>query len=178
VNSSGNSTVPNVIDAIRQPFVTSYIAPAAGQKLVVHLNGKPLTVSQPGAVGADTGEAGVTIGNREDYPGFGWNGLISEVLVYDRVLAEAELNDLHQQLSARYGIDSEAAPLTDPPTAESQPLDRQFLVDLYLSAFSREPSSEELELALNHLRTLNDRREGLQDIVWAVLNSKEFLFQH
>ena len=121
---------------------------------------------------------GFTIGNREDHPDFGWNGLIGEVLVYDRVLTDDELAELNRQLAARYAVDSPVTPLLDPPTAETDVLDRAFLTDLYLAAFSREPSSDEVEVALQHLRTLNDRREGLGDVMWAVLNSREFLFQH
>ena len=178
VNGEGNSMIPNAIDAIRQPFVTAFASPAAGQKLMVWLNGQRQTVTQPGAVGADTGSIGFTVGNREDHLDFGWNGLIGEVIVYDRVLADDEMTELSRQLAARYSVDSPSAPLIDPPTAASDVVDRAFLTDLYLSAFSREPSADEVEQALRYLRTLNDRREGLGDVMWAVLNSREFLFQH
>ena len=178
VNAAGNSTIPNAVEAVRRPFVSAFASGAAGQKLSVWLNGQRQTVTQPGGVGADAGSAGFTIGNREDHPDFGWNGLIGEVLVYDRVLADDEMTELNRQLAARYAVDSPATPLLDPPTAETDVLDRAFLVDLYLAAFSREPSVDEVEVALRHLRTLNDRREGLGDVIWAVLNSREFLFQH
>ncbi len=178
VNGAGNSTIPNAIDAIRQPFVTAFASPAAGQKLMVWLNGQRQMVTQPGAVGADSGATGFTIGSREDYPDFGWNGLIGEVLVYDRVLADDEMTELSRELAARYSVDSPSTPLIDPPTAETEVVDRTFLIELYLAAFSREPSVDEVELALRHLRTLNDRRYGLGDVMWAVLNSREFLFQH
>ena len=178
VNAAGNSTIPNVLDAIRRPFVTAFASSAAGQKLSVWLNGQRQTVTQPGGVGADAGAAGFTIGNREDHPDFGWNGLIGEVLVYDRVLTDEELVELNRQLAARYAVDSPATPLLDPPTPATDVLDRAFLIELYLAAFSREPSADEVDLALRHLRTLNDRREGLGDVLWAVLNSREFLFQH
>ncbi len=178
VNGAGNSTIPSAIDAIRQPFVTTFASAGAGQKLMVWLNGAPQAVTQPGAVGADTGALGFTIGHREDYPGFGWNGLIGELLVYDRVLAEAELSDLNQQLAAHYAVDSPATSLKEAPTSETDPLDRAFVTELYLSAYSREPAADEVDLALRHLHTLADRREGRTDVLWAVLNSKEFLFQH
>jgi hypothetical protein len=178
VNSSGNATIPNAIDTIRQPFVTAFASTGAGQKLIVWLNGQRQAVTQPGAVEADAGSAGFTIGNREDHPDFGWNGLIGEVIVYDRVLADEEMQKLSRQLSLRYSVDSPVTPRLDPPTAETDRLDRPFLTDLYLAAFSREPSSEEMEVALQHLRTVNDRREGLSDLMWAVLNSRELLFQH
>ena len=178
VNGSGNSTIPNAIDSIRQPFVTTFSCAGAGQKLTVWLNGQRQVVTQAGAVGEDAGAAGFSIGNREDYPGFGWNGLISEVLVYDRVLSDEELTELNRQLAARYSVDSPVTPLIDPPTPETDRLDRPFVTELYLAAYSREPTTEELDVALGHLRTLNDRREGLSDILWAILNSREFLFQH
>lgn len=178
VNGSGNSTIPNAIDAIRQPCVMAFASPAAGQKLAVWLNGQKQEVTQPGAVGPDSGSTGFTIGNREEYPDFGWNGLIGEVLVYDRLLAEDEMATLARELSLRYSVDSPAMPLVDPPTAESDVADRAFVTELYLTAFSREPLADEIEASLRHLRTLGDRREGLADVMWAVLNSREFLFQH
>ncbi|MEI8383640.1 MAG: DUF1549 domain-containing protein [Planctomycetota bacterium] len=178
VNSSGNSTIPNAIDAIRQPFVTAFASAAAGQKLVVWLNGQPQVVTQPGGVGPDSGSVGFTIGNREDHPQFGWQGRISEVLVYDRVLKNEELADLSRQLAARYSVDSPATPLIDLPTAESDVLDQAFVINLYITAFSREPSPDEVTQIIRHLHSVNDRREGLGDIIWAVLNSREFLFQH
>ena len=178
VNSAGNSTIPSVTEAIRQPFVTVFVSPAAGQKLGVWLNGERQTVTQPGGVGADAGTAGYTIGNREDHPNFGFAGLIGEVLVYDRVLSDDEITDISHQLATKYSVHTPQQPLIDPPTAETDPQDRQFVTDLYLAAYSREPQPDELDLALQHLRTLNDRREGLGDLMWAVLNSREFLFQH
>ena len=159
VNGAGNSTIPNVIETIRQPFVTVFASAGAGQKLVVWLNGDRQVVVQPGTVGPDLGAGGFTVGQREDYPSYGWNGLIGEVLVYDRVLSDAETTELSRQLALKYRVSTQAVPLNDPPTAETEPLDRAFIRDLYLAAFSRDPSSEELDLALGHLRSLNDRRE-------------------
>ena len=68
--------------------------------------------------------------------------------------------------------------MKEAPTAETDPLDRAFNTELYLSAFSREPAADEVDLALRHFHTLSDRREGLADMIWAVLNSKAFLFLH
>lgn len=178
VNGAGNATIPNSIEAIRKPFVTAFVAPAAGQKLQVWLNGQPQTVTQPGAVGLDSGSNGYTIGNREDHPQFGWQGNIAEVLVYDRVLTNEEMSHFSRQLADRYSIDSPTTPLLDPPTTESDLLDQAFVADLYMTAFSREPAREETDQIIQHLHTVNDRREGLADVVWAVINSREFLFQH
>ncbi|MCA9060041.1 MAG: DUF1553 domain-containing protein, partial [Planctomycetaceae bacterium] len=49
---------------------------------------------------------------------------------------------------------------------------------LYLSALSREPIAAELETAARHISTSDDRTRAIEDVAWAVINSKEFLFQH
>lgn len=56
--------------------------------------------------------------------------------------------------------------------------DEEIITALYLSAVARTPSTEELTAATNHIANSENRRFGLEDVGWAVLNSKEFLFQH
>ncbi len=57
--------------------------------------------------------------------------------------------------------------------------DEEIIRELYLSAVSREPNSEELSAAKQHITAAGEnRRWALEDIGWAVLNTKEFLFQH
>lgn len=62
--------------------------------------------------------------------------------------------------------------------------------ELYLAAFSREPSSLELQTALDYLSEAivgadgkpvdanKANREKFQDLIWALINTKEFLFNH
>jgi len=51
--------------------------------------------------------------------------------------------------------------------------------DLYLAAFSRPPSERDLRLLLAHLEGRKGNvQAAYEDIVWAVLNTKEFLFIH
>ncbi len=51
--------------------------------------------------------------------------------------------------------------------------------ELYLIAFSRLPNAREIEVSLNYLEKKKaNQREALEDLVWAVVNSKEFLFNH
>jgi hypothetical protein len=54
------------------------------------------------------------------------------------------------------------------------------ITELYLAALSRQPAAEELSAALKHVGDAQDkqRRMTLEDVGWALLNSKEFLFQH
>ena len=56
--------------------------------------------------------------------------------------------------------------------------DREIITDLYYRAFSRPATGAEVAIALDHIASVADRRQGLEDIFWAVLNSREFLFQH
>ncbi len=56
--------------------------------------------------------------------------------------------------------------------------DADIITDLYLSALSRYPKSQELKTALRYIRESKDRKAGLEDIAWAILNSQEFLFNH
>ena len=62
--------------------------------------------------------------------------------------------------------------------------------ELYLAAFAREPDAEEVRLAETHvakprtdaagkpLDSLQSRRQGYEDLIWALVNTKEFLFNH
>ncbi len=62
--------------------------------------------------------------------------------------------------------------------ASSQPTP-ELIRELYVSALSRQPSAEELHTAATYLEDCADRRrEAFEDLVWAILNSKEFLFNH
>ncbi|MCF7762673.1 MAG: DUF1549 and DUF1553 domain-containing protein [Verrucomicrobia bacterium] len=67
--------------------------------------------------------------------------------------------------------------------------DEQKLRELYLLAFAREPKAEEYVLANAHISRKMERvgqegdpqaakREAYEDIVWALVNTKEFLFNH
>ncbi len=62
--------------------------------------------------------------------------------------------------------------------------------ELYLGAFSREPRPKELETAIAYLAEFpiaadgkpvdpaNTERDNFQDLIWALINTKEFLYNH
>jgi hypothetical protein len=56
--------------------------------------------------------------------------------------------------------------------------DDEIINELYLAALSRRPVAAELDAAKKHIATNSDRKLAMEDIGWALLNSKEFLFQH
>ena len=49
---------------------------------------------------------------------------------------------------------------------------------LYLAALSRHPTPEETAAVLEGVTKARSRKEGLEDALWALLNSKEFLYNH
>ncbi len=53
---------------------------------------------------------------------------------------------------------------------------RQLIEDLHLATLSRLPTSQELKVALAHLKRSGSRAAGAQDVLWALLNSNGFLF--
>ena len=57
--------------------------------------------------------------------------------------------------------------------------DADIVEELYLLAFSRPPSEREKQTAMAALGEGGaDKRQAVQDLVWIVLNTKEFLFNH
>lgn len=52
--------------------------------------------------------------------------------------------------------------------------DESLTQELYLRTLSREPTDDELTLALDYCRSTNSRSAALEDLFWALLNSAEF----
>src|SRR5207248_394963 len=71
------------------------------------------------------------------------------------------------------------APRVDQATKKPKMLtDREVLDELYLSTLSRMPTDEDVKVSLDYLKNSKDRRKAWEDIHWALINSKEFLFRH
>jgi hypothetical protein len=57
--------------------------------------------------------------------------------------------------------------------------DREIIEELYLRCFGRMPEAPELEIVNKQLAESKDGRQAvLEDLFWALLNSKEFYFNH
>jgi hypothetical protein len=56
--------------------------------------------------------------------------------------------------------------------------DSEVLDEFYLSALAREPTPAERTAVTSHLGRARERRKAWEDVVWALLNSKEFLLRH
>ncbi|MFT4558129.1 MAG: hypothetical protein ACI93T_001828 [Porticoccaceae bacterium] len=62
--------------------------------------------------------------------------------------------------------------------AKAEKKDDEIITTLYLAALARNPVEAELNAARKHIAGSTDRLLALEDVGWAILNSKEFLFQH
>ena len=54
----------------------------------------------------------------------------------------------------------------------------KIITELYMLALSRMPTRKEREAINDYLADKPTRDEGLADLMWAVMNMNEFLFQH
>jgi hypothetical protein len=54
---------------------------------------------------------------------------------------------------------------------------REIVEELYLAALSRFPKAGEAQAAVAFIDKARDRRTGLEDVLWALVNAKEFLFR-
>lgn len=62
--------------------------------------------------------------------------------------------------------------------ASSQLTPGQMAEDIWLAAYSRTPTTDEQAYVENYINTAADKKVAIEDVMWSVLNSKEFVFNH
>jgi hypothetical protein len=87
-----------------------------------------------------------------------------------QVLHLANSSDLEDKIASDSGRVAHLVQSKTPP--------EKAVEELYLAAFARHPDAEELRKALLYLARQKDQRRGLEDLVWALLNTREFMFNH
>ena len=55
---------------------------------------------------------------------------------------------------------------------------QQIFEQLYVASFSRKPNAREAAALEETLKKEKDAKAVLEDVFWALLNSKEFMFNH
>ncbi len=60
---------------------------------------------------------------------------------------------------------------------DSAMTDAEIVGELYWSSIARAPTEEEEASHLSHVGNSASRREGFEDVLWSLMNSKEFLFR-
>jgi hypothetical protein len=53
--------------------------------------------------------------------------------------------------------------------------DKDAVREVYVLTLAREPSPKEETICLNYVKDAGSRREGLEDVMWSLMNSSEFL---
>jgi hypothetical protein len=61
--------------------------------------------------------------------------------------------------------------------ADKRP-DEEKIAELYLIALSRKPTYDETDALLAHIKKKGDAQAAYEDILWVLINTKEFLFNH
>jgi hypothetical protein len=54
----------------------------------------------------------------------------------------------------------------------------EMIDDLYLCTLSRLPSAADRKRLLDHVEKAKDKKRAVEDVLWAILNTREFLFNH
>ncbi len=54
----------------------------------------------------------------------------------------------------------------------------EIVEELYLTAYARRPTKAEQEKAVAYVGKQENRQQALEDVLWVILNSKEFMFNH
>ena len=60
---------------------------------------------------------------------------------------------------------------------EKQPT-AELATELYLAALSRFPKKNELQTTVNYIEQQQDRQRAAEDILWTLINTREFMFNH
>lgn len=56
--------------------------------------------------------------------------------------------------------------------------DEEVVLEIYLRCLAREPNEEELKTCLEYVQEVDDRSAAFEDILWALVNSAEFLHRN
>jgi len=54
--------------------------------------------------------------------------------------------------------------------------DDQKIKELFVWVFGRQPSDEQLSLALEHASSATNRKTAYGNLLWALINTREFVF--
>ena len=80
-------------------------------------------------------------------------------------------NEIQGKLTAESGRATKLA-------TDAERSDQEKIAELYAWVYSRPPDDEELAIALGHLEKTENNQQAYEDILWALVNTKEFLFNH
>jgi hypothetical protein len=94
------------------------------------------------------------------------------------VLLLANSDEIENKLSAGDGRIAKVLQAKQSPEAA--------IIEMYLAAYSRRPTPQELETSVKYVASQQDpkvvsqqaKQQALEDVLWTLVNSKEFMFNH
>jgi hypothetical protein len=90
--------------------------------------------------------------------------------------AQRRLDSIRKQLEkVRPQSSSDSAGLAQKANPEKL---REAVRETYLRTLSREPKKDEFDKALAYVESSDDQLNGVRDLLWALLNTKEFIVNH
>jgi hypothetical protein len=96
------------------------------------------------------------------------------VEIRDKIASSSNrLSGYLKELQANRQDDSQVQDIAR--TAERKTIMQRIIEDMFLRALCRKPSDNEMLGSLQTLESAEDPRVALEDILWALLNSKEFM---
>jgi hypothetical protein len=78
-------------------------------------------------------------------------------------------SDVQGRLQNGNGLAARLSREPDRPDAEK-------VNEIYLRAFSRQPTDAERKLVTDHMAQANNKQQAWEDVLWAIFNAKEFQF--
>ena len=151
------------------------------------MNAEPLYDAINQVAGTNVRFAGMPVGTRAvQLPDNGFNDYF--LLVFGKPQAQSACEcerssdaNLAQSLHLLNSTDiqgklSSSAGRCQKLALDKQRTDKEKVTELYYAAFARPPRKAELTLILKYLNRKKNKRHGFEDVLWALLNTKEFLF--
>ncbi len=87
---------------------------------------------------------------------------------------ETVLKQVEAQIAATEEKEKQLVVTTKPPAINQD----EIITEIYLRTVSRFPTAAELKLAKEDLAAAKDPVDGVRDVLWAMLNAREFLVNH
>ncbi|MFG0240765.1 MAG: DUF1553 domain-containing protein, partial [Gimesia chilikensis] len=87
----------------------------------------------------------------------------------------AELKKVRQNAGRAQNSPAKVQTLEEPISAEKT---EEIITRTYLRSLSRYPTEQETESAKKYIEESKDKMAGIYDLIWAVLNTKEFMLNH
>ena len=170
------------------PFVANSPQPLRANQLQAYLataldlhNGPQISQVRPGGVG---NRAGAGMGGRGSMGGsFGRGRQQDETFGYDPSTRRDEIagsipQALFMMNSSLAGgaVDGKGGSSLARLLSEIKD-DKALAVELYLRCYSREPKPSEIKACMDYIKESRNRKEGFEDICWALINSAEFRYR-